>query len=134
MTIPTITRPQYYPALDGLRALAVLIVFWQHYLIGKPPLYNCGWLGVDVFFVISGFLITGILYDSRERSYRFRDFYARRVLRILPLYYGVLLAILLTKPILHWITPRPMLFWVLHLGNIARYVHMYAGMKTRLIS
>ena len=67
--------------LDGLRAIAVLAVFAQHAL--KAPL----WMGVDLFFVLSGFLITGILLErkARQQSY-FGYFYARRARRILPPY------------------------------------------------
>ena len=76
----------YYPALDGLRAISFLGVFFWHYL--SLPY---GWAGVDVFFVLSGFLITGILYDTRDSPHRVWNFYIGRTLRIFPLYYGVLL-------------------------------------------
>jgi len=95
---------RYIPALDGLRGLAVLAVIAFHvhlhygqYLDGRVngPLtmvLSCGWAGVDLFFVLSGFLITGILYDTKGGQWYFRTFYARRTLRILPLYYAFLLA------------------------------------------
>ncbi len=93
----------YYPALDGLRALAVLAVFVHHYLPNLlPEGFRFGWVGVDVFFVLSGFLITGILYDSRHEAGRWRTFYVRRTLRIFPLFYGVLLLVFLLTPYLHW--------------------------------
>ena len=75
-------RPARWPALDGLRAIAILAVIGLH--VGILP---GGYLGVDVFFVLSGFLITSLLiseWDERGGSISFRRFYARRVLRILP--------------------------------------------------
>ncbi len=102
-------------ALDGVRGLAILMVFGCHafesdyesrgYVFRKiGELLHYGNTGVDLFFVLSGFLITGILYDSLNDEGYFRKFYARRALRILPLYYGVLLVcLLLTYPLhLHW--------------------------------
>ncbi|MFN7944217.1 MAG: acyltransferase [Blastocatellia bacterium] len=94
--------------LDGVRGLAALLVLCYHAfyipLLNQPvsglakllaEATRAGWLGVDLFFVLSGFLITGILLDSRtERNY-FRNFYARRVLRIMPLYYAALLVLLM---------------------------------------
>jgi peptidoglycan/LPS O-acetylase OafA/YrhL len=59
---------------------------------------SCGVTGVDLFFVLSGFLITGILFDSLSDSGYFRKFYARRTLRIFPLYYGVLFTLMLLTP------------------------------------
>ena len=117
----------YYPALDGLRALAILMVFHFHYAapyrsIGSP-IAHWGWIGVDLFFVLSGFLITGILYDSRGRKHAYRDFMGRRMLRIFPLYYAVWLFFLISGPLFHWIWPVAGWMWPLYLGNFARFLH-----------
>ncbi len=79
-------------ALDGLRGFAILLVLLFH-MFG----FMLGWCGVDVFFVLSGFLITGILIDSKAQAHYFRDFWTKRILRIFPLYYLVLSLILLPK-------------------------------------
>ena len=100
---------QRIPALDVLRGVAVLAVFFHHAAPGTPPdgplriplgVIHLGWIGVDLFFVLSGFLITGILLDTRDRPGFFRRFYARRVRRIFPLYYVTLALIILVLPIL----------------------------------
>lgn len=113
------TRPEnraFYPALDGLRTVAFLLVFCNHYL-GLP----WGWAGVNFFFVLSGFLITGILFDARDDLHRARNFYIRRALRIFPLYYLVLLGTLLVWPAFHWHWDWRVLAWVVYLGNFLHF-------------
>jgi peptidoglycan/LPS O-acetylase OafA/YrhL len=92
-------------ALDGLRAIAIILVFLHHmsghipvvgrFTLGLNWFADQGWLGVDLFFVLSGFLITGILMDTRDANNYFSGFYARRILRIFPLYYVVLTVVIL---------------------------------------
>jgi peptidoglycan/LPS O-acetylase OafA/YrhL len=86
----------HFPALDGLRGVAILLVLAHHLTVVRPAtefdtivlaLLHTGWAGVDLFFVLSGFLITGILIDSHGSRRYFSSFYARRTLRIFPLYY-----------------------------------------------
>lgn len=96
-------------ALDGVRGLAIVMVMVGHFWLGAHPrnglesgLYTVmqnGWIGVDLFFVLSGFLITGILLEAKGAEAYFRNFYARRVLRIFPLYYGFLVAFFLIAPL-----------------------------------
>src|SRR4029078_1441853 len=82
----------YRPDIDGLRAIAVLAVVVYH---AFPRFAPSGFTGVDVFFVISGFLITGIMYrELRASDFRFAEFYARRVRRIFPALIVVLAATL----------------------------------------
>lgn len=98
----------YIPALDGVRGLAILMVLLFHFVTPTGPtdavdraiswLFAYGALGVDLFFVLSGFLITGILYDSHKDPAYFRNFYMRRLLRIFPLYYGVLVIVFFVIP------------------------------------
>jgi len=98
---------RYIPELDGLRAFAILGVLMTHCNFGfRIPwlemVRKWGWGGVDLFFVISGYLITSILLGSRERPHYFRNFYVRRGLRIWPLYYLLLIFIFAVSPHLPW--------------------------------
>ena len=102
------------PELDGIRGLAISLVIAFHFFGGADPHFGfwlrhilgalaIGWSGVDLFFVLSGFLIGGILLDARTKPHYFRAFYMRRVFRILPVYYlwtllyGVLLLAVLWR-------------------------------------
>jgi len=98
MQAQTAAKP-YHPTLDILRGLAILIVVFYHNF-GCVSFFRFGWLGVDLFFVLSGFLITDILLKSRDNRNYFRNFYIRRILRIFPLYYLVLLLFFSFSPIL----------------------------------
>lgn len=91
--------------LDGIRAIAIWMVLLMHTLLSfpNPPgalsgvpkgvlqVISHGWLGVDLFFMLSGFLITGILMGSKHNPHYFRNFYIRRILRIMPLYFAVVI-------------------------------------------
>src|SRR5690349_12811160 len=104
LTPPAATREPHnhrrWPELDGLRGAAILMVMLLHYvpqsrthegnfglLYHFAQLFRLGWSGVDLFFVLSGFLIGGILLDAKSSPRYFRTFYIRRIHRILPIYY-----------------------------------------------
>ncbi len=99
----------HLPALDGVRGVAVLMVFLVHYGGGAKSSnfllhtvgvsVQAGWSGVTFFFILSGFLISGILWDSRKEPHFWRNFYMRRTLRIFPVYYASLLLVLITAVI-----------------------------------
>jgi peptidoglycan/LPS O-acetylase OafA/YrhL len=121
--------------LDGVRAIAVGLVFLNHFAPTKTApwldfIRNLGWVGVDIFFVLSGFLVTAILLKAVNQEGYFSNFYTRRALRIFPLYYllitGCLLIMLVAKqgaPLremqLDWGSP---LWLYAYLGNVVTAV------------
>ncbi len=89
---PHLSHPKYRPDIDGLRAIAVLAVVAFH---AFPTLIKGGFIGVDVFFVISGYLISTIIFENLDKgTFSFAEFYARRVRRIFPSLIVVLVACL----------------------------------------
>lgn len=115
ITAVHVPHGRHIPSLDGVRGLAILMVLGSHLFASNSAMsgpvvrlvgdfLGYGLFGVDLFFVLSGFLITGVLVDSLDGADFFKNFYARRALRIFPLYYGVLLVLLVLTPILalHW--------------------------------
>ena len=104
------------PALDGLRGAAILAVMFYHCTVIEPvrlsdtvllDVAQVGAFGVDLFFVLSGFLITGILLDAKGAQNYFRNFYIRRTFRIFPLYYTILAAVLAVA----WLAPPVLSAW-----------------------
>ena len=128
----------HIPALDGVRGVAAATVFIYHYgggahsadfafrLVGKT--IHLGWVGVSLFFVLSGFLITGILLDYMQRPKWRVTFYIRRALRIFPLYYFALFGAILVAWFLKTPSSRITPLWPLffYLQDIPQIVHTWA--------
>lgn len=129
------TQPSYIKELDGLRAIAILLVLVWHYFLGQttpdtitPEVWlglSWTWSGVDLFFVLSGFLITRILLNFKDSPNYFKTFYARRVLRIFPPYYLLLIVyvVLVAAGITRYIpallsSPIPIYSYFLYIQNI----------------
>jgi peptidoglycan/LPS O-acetylase OafA/YrhL len=91
------TLKSYYPSLDGLRGIAILLVLFHH-TFDFIPFAQYAYVGVDLFFVLSGFLITDILLRTRDNKNFLQNFFIRRILRIFPLYYVMLLLFFLFVP------------------------------------
>jgi peptidoglycan/LPS O-acetylase OafA/YrhL len=137
MTSSATPRPLHHPGLDGLRAVAVLLVLYGHapQLLGSHDGSDGGiwhasrgaWIGVDLFFVLSGFLITSILLHARGSDGAFRRFWIRRALRIFPLAWLYLLTLLLVAWLLpnfaHLAEPGPLAWAATYLINFHIMAH-----------
>jgi peptidoglycan/LPS O-acetylase OafA/YrhL len=124
MTVPTphLTQPKYRPDIDGLRAIAVLAVVAFH---AFPSLLKGGFIGVDVFFVISGFLISTIIFENFERNtFSFAEFYARRIKRIFP----ALIVVLIFCVIFGWFSLLPE-----ELNQLGKHVLAGAGFVANFV-
>jgi peptidoglycan/LPS O-acetylase OafA/YrhL len=123
-----LTRPDHYPQLDALRALAVSAVACHHWVPAIPPTLQLG-ASVQLFFVLSGFLITGILLDAKSQARAAGGglrtvllmFYIRRSLRIFPLYYLVLLAAVVAN------IPPVRESWPWHFAYATNYYCVHTG-------
>lgn len=120
----------HLPALDGVRGIAILVVLVHNLSIVEArgtlveklwtAFVEAGWVGVQLFFALSGFLITGILVDDRDRPDRLKTFYVRRIVRIFPLYYAFLLLYFVVLPPFFPSLRRPFgetLWYFLYLSN-----------------
>ena len=122
---------EYFPALEGIRGYAFLLIFVIHYTEvaarpANPALYplfllqNTAWFLVPIFFVLSGFLITRILWSTREREGYFRVFYLRRIARIFPVYYITIVFIGLFGLLRHWQLRPQHLLYLVYLQNFSQ--------------
>ena len=91
----TYTPGKYVKEFDGWRGFGILFVVLAHYL---PSLFIGSWVFMEMFFVMSGFLITGILIDSKSKEGYYKKFILRRVLRVFPLYYICLIILFFLIP------------------------------------
>lgn len=122
---------QYFPALDGLRGIAILLVLISHNFGRIPFAIDLGGAGVDLFFVLSGFLITDILLRTIHQPHWYRSFFIRRALRIFPIYYLALLVFFILVPesgndillenLGYYSANWPFVFF--HLNNILGFYH-----------
>lgn len=126
----------HMPGIDVLRGVAILMVIFFHGLAYSAPLFpwhnsiakalfqltGGGWAGVNLFFALSGFLITGNLMDSEAKKNYYARFYARRALRILPIYFLILLVL----GLLHLASPLYLLLCAFFLANMPGiFLHAY---------
>lgn len=129
---------KHIDSLDGVRGVAITLVLITHLLWSNSQtgsaimnffvrLRGAGWVGVDLFFALSGFLITRILFNTLHGDHYFKNFYARRFLRIFPLYYGALFILFLIFHPIHFNQERQFLLLFAYLQNTPLWWH---GLQT----
>ena len=123
---PPIDFRTNFPALGGIRAFALTLIFLYHYgggFTGGRLVHAYDWLrwhcwfSLDLTFVLSGFLITGILYDTVNEPKFFKLFFARRAIRIFPVFYLVALVLLVLTPVVHYHWQWLQLTFLVYIGN-----------------
>jgi peptidoglycan/LPS O-acetylase OafA/YrhL len=138
--------PGRYTEFDGVRGVAILLTIACNSIISWGPglnqkiwfvLADGGWIGVHLFFVLSGFLITGILLDTKGEENYFKNFYARRALRILPLYFLVLAIITIGLTLTAQSIPLdPLCYWLFVsnfcIANSGHWIDGYLGITWSL--
>lgn len=125
---PLISRMGYAPALDGIRGIAVALVLLYH---GRVVGFLNGGIGVEIFFVLSGFLITTLLLEEISKTGRisFKDFYIRRAARLLPAYFAVVAVCLVVEAIFRWGgTNRGILTSFVYMANWSHVIDPAAGL------
>jgi peptidoglycan/LPS O-acetylase OafA/YrhL len=130
---------QYIVQLDGLRGVAILLVMLTHCIVppesgwvawGLRNAVSLGWIGVDLFFAISGYLITAILLRSRSAPHFFRNFYARRLLRIVPLYSLLVIFATIVSPALPYGRFGPVWPYLTFTSNLWGLFHRIGVLST----
>lgn len=135
---------KHFIQLDGLRGIAILLVMSGHFFY-KIYIFNIGWIGLNLFFLLSGFLITSRLYHHLRQPYvrYFKNFYARRFLRIFPLYYGCLIFFFFFLPTVYkhyflyysglfdlqlwyWLYASNWLYYFHGINNVAIFFHFWS--------
>ena len=130
-------KNEYVPALDGLRGLAILLVIGSHFFF-KFGIFKLGWIGVDLFFVLSGYLIASKFIRQPISSNLVKVFYRNRILRILPLYFAFILFFLsiwyilpVEKKFLLYI-PAIKQFWLHHFFLMQNWMYVFGTSEAQM--
>jgi peptidoglycan/LPS O-acetylase OafA/YrhL len=129
METQPLSLDRHIPELDGLRGIAILLVIFFHYFQSAPlpgslaAFGRLSWSGVDLFFVLSGFLVGGILLDARDSPHYFKTFYIRRSYRILPLYAVVCAAFWILRGLAAADSSNPAFDWLFFTHSLPWYAY-----------